>query len=212
MRSNADFLYFLFLIGLCGAVHTGVARYIRNDLIARQNPPNSKIFCVGDKSRSVLQRTHGDRFIVSANEVSSAWLFGPRLQNQMDIHPLCLLFSSPNRSVAFHPPSWMLPVLPSRCWTLASNTPTVPSYTTSSSRSSHTNAALCQFSAPKPLKPLKNWSLTIHWTPRCSKITWNIHWHRSSFTPWRRAPAPNNHPVWAPWTMHRRTPAKWLRN
>lgn len=61
---------FLFLIGLCGAVHTGVARHIRNDLNARSNPPTSKIFCVGDKSRSVLQRTHGDKFIVSANEVS----------------------------------------------------------------------------------------------------------------------------------------------
>jgi len=55
--------------GLCGAVHTGVARYIRNDLLARDNPPSSKIFCVGDKSRSVLQRTHGARFIVTANEI-----------------------------------------------------------------------------------------------------------------------------------------------
>jgi len=55
--------------GLCGAVHTGVARHIRNDLIARDNPPDSRIFCVGDKSRAVLQRTHGNRFIVSANEI-----------------------------------------------------------------------------------------------------------------------------------------------
>lgn len=56
--------------GLCGAVHTGVARYIRNDLQARQGSENAKLVCVGDKSRSILQRTHGDRFIASANEVS----------------------------------------------------------------------------------------------------------------------------------------------
>lgn len=55
--------------GLCGAVHTGVARYIRNDLTARKGTENAKIVCVGDKSRAILQRTHGDRFIASANEV-----------------------------------------------------------------------------------------------------------------------------------------------
>lgn len=43
--------------GLCGAVHTNVAKMIRNQL--KEETPESnqtKIFCVGDKSRALLQR------------------------------------------------------------------------------------------------------------------------------------------------------------
>jgi F-type H+-transporting ATPase subunit gamma len=52
--------------GLCGAVHTGVARAIRGEL---QNDPSIKVFCVGDKSRAVLQRLYGKNIIMVANEV-----------------------------------------------------------------------------------------------------------------------------------------------
>lgn len=56
--------------GLCGAVHTGVARTIRNDLQARtESTENTKIICVGDKSRSILQRLFADKFVFVANEV-----------------------------------------------------------------------------------------------------------------------------------------------
>lgn len=43
--------------GLCGAVHTNVAKMIRNQL--NEETPESvqtKVFCVGDKSRALLQR------------------------------------------------------------------------------------------------------------------------------------------------------------
>lgn len=68
--ANEIFSLFVIIPGLCGAVHTGVARHIRNDLNARPEDTGTKIVCVGDKSRAVLQRTHGDRFILSGNEVS----------------------------------------------------------------------------------------------------------------------------------------------
>lgn len=55
--------------GLCGAIHTGVARQIRNELNARDNIDNTKIVCVGDKSRAILQRLFADKFIFVANEI-----------------------------------------------------------------------------------------------------------------------------------------------
>jgi len=55
--------------GLCGAIHTGVARQIRNELNARDDTSNTKIICVGDKSRAILQRLFADKFIFVANEV-----------------------------------------------------------------------------------------------------------------------------------------------
>ena len=58
--------------GLCGAVHTGVARSIRNDLLARQgSTENTKIVCVGDKSRAILQRLFADKLVFVASEVSA---------------------------------------------------------------------------------------------------------------------------------------------
>lgn len=57
-------------VGLCGAVHTGVARTIRNELQARDGgSDNTKIACVGDKSRAILQRVFGKNFIFVANEI-----------------------------------------------------------------------------------------------------------------------------------------------
>lgn len=52
--------------GLCGAVHTGVARHIRGDLAA---DPNIKVVCVGDKSRAILQRLYGKNIEMVCNEV-----------------------------------------------------------------------------------------------------------------------------------------------
>lgn len=52
--------------GLCGAVHTGVARHIRPDLI---DDPNIKVVCVGDKSRAILQRLYGKNIAMVCNEI-----------------------------------------------------------------------------------------------------------------------------------------------
>ncbi|KAK3929461.1 ATP synthase subunit gamma, mitochondrial [Frankliniella fusca] len=53
--------------GLCGAVHSGVARTIRNELATDDS--NTKVVCIGDKSRSILQRLYGQNLILVANEV-----------------------------------------------------------------------------------------------------------------------------------------------
>lgn len=42
--------------GLCGAVHTNVAKIIRNELSTETPEAGTKVFCVGDKSRALLQR------------------------------------------------------------------------------------------------------------------------------------------------------------
>lgn len=53
--------------GLCGAVHTGVARTIRTEL--EKDNVNTKVICVGDKSRGILSRVWGKNILMVANEV-----------------------------------------------------------------------------------------------------------------------------------------------
>lgn len=52
--------------GLCGAVHTGVARLIRNELA---EDPSIKVVCVGDKSRAILQRLYSKNIVMVCNEI-----------------------------------------------------------------------------------------------------------------------------------------------
>ncbi|XP_013138443.1 PREDICTED: ATP synthase subunit gamma, mitochondrial [Papilio polytes] len=54
--------------GLCGAVHTGVSKVIRNRL-SEPGAENIKVICVGDKSRGILQRLYGKHIISVANEI-----------------------------------------------------------------------------------------------------------------------------------------------
>lgn len=53
--------------GLCGAVHTGVARNIRSEL--EKDNANTKVICIGDKSRAILSRLWGKNILMVANEV-----------------------------------------------------------------------------------------------------------------------------------------------
>jgi len=53
--------------GLCGAVHTGIARQIRNEL--GEDATETKVICVGDKSRAILQRLYGKNILMVANEI-----------------------------------------------------------------------------------------------------------------------------------------------
>ena len=56
-----------FFKGLCGAVHTGIVRSIRGELA---DDPSIHVFCVGDKSRSIMQRNFSKQILCVANEVS----------------------------------------------------------------------------------------------------------------------------------------------
>lgn len=53
--------------GLCGAVHSSVARLIRNQL--QNSSDNVKIVCVGDKSRGLLQRLFGQNILFVAKDI-----------------------------------------------------------------------------------------------------------------------------------------------
>jgi len=53
--------------GLCGAVHTQVARAIRTELAT--DASNTSVICIGDKSRAILQRLYGKNIIMVCNEV-----------------------------------------------------------------------------------------------------------------------------------------------
>lgn len=56
--------------GLCGAVHTGIARNIRDKLLADPKlRENTKIICIGDKSRAVLSRLFPSNLLFVVNEV-----------------------------------------------------------------------------------------------------------------------------------------------
>lgn len=53
--------------GLCGAVHSSVGKLIRAELQA--GGENTKVVCVGDKSRAFLQRLYGKHILMSAKEI-----------------------------------------------------------------------------------------------------------------------------------------------
>lgn len=54
--------------GLCGAVHTSIARTIRNEL-QKPGGENIKVVCIGDKSRAILQRLFGKNIVLVCSEV-----------------------------------------------------------------------------------------------------------------------------------------------
>lgn len=58
--------------GLCGGVHSGVARRIRREMIARgaTDLPTHRLVCVGDKSRTMLRRSFAKNMLLSFKEVS----------------------------------------------------------------------------------------------------------------------------------------------
>lgn len=65
--ANSGIVYeWKLIVGLCGAVHTGVARLIRNELA---EDPNIKVVCVGDKSRAILQRLYSKNIVMVCNEI-----------------------------------------------------------------------------------------------------------------------------------------------
>lgn len=53
--------------GLCGAVHSSVAKKIRGILAEAEDPNNIKIVCVGDKSRALLARAFPKNILLAYN-------------------------------------------------------------------------------------------------------------------------------------------------
>jgi len=59
--------------GLCGGVHSGIGKYVRNELQERQaagkDISNVKIVCVGDKSKAFMQRLFAPNILMVGSEI-----------------------------------------------------------------------------------------------------------------------------------------------
>lgn len=55
--------------GLCGAVHSSVAKAVKADMAAAPDPNAVRIICVGDKAKAILQRQFKANFVATVNEI-----------------------------------------------------------------------------------------------------------------------------------------------
>lgn len=55
--------------GLCGGIHSGVAKATKAALQKRPSQEETVLVCVGDRLRSILQRTHSNFIMMSFNEI-----------------------------------------------------------------------------------------------------------------------------------------------
>lgn len=44
--------------GLCGGIHSGIAKYVKARLLEKPSGVNTKLIVCGDKAKTILQRTH----------------------------------------------------------------------------------------------------------------------------------------------------------
>lgn len=55
--------------GLCGAIHTSVCKAIKKTLSEEKSGLETKIVCIGDKARTILQRTYSSSMLFSVNDI-----------------------------------------------------------------------------------------------------------------------------------------------
>ncbi|CAD5112587.1 DgyrCDS1800 [Dimorphilus gyrociliatus] len=55
--------------GLCGAVHSSIAKMIRHDMAAKPSGTETMIVCVGDKSRSILGRLFPKNILLQVTDI-----------------------------------------------------------------------------------------------------------------------------------------------
>lgn len=55
--------------GLCGSIHSSVSKAVKAVMAERRGQTSTAIVCVGDKLRTVLQRTHRSNILLSFSEV-----------------------------------------------------------------------------------------------------------------------------------------------
>lgn len=55
--------------GLCGAIHSSIAKAIRAELLVADPSIDHKLVICGDKVKAILARTHNDNFLQSFNEL-----------------------------------------------------------------------------------------------------------------------------------------------
>jgi len=55
--------------GLCGAIHTSICKAINVSMKEKKDGLDTKIVCIGDKARSILQRTYSSNMLFSVNDI-----------------------------------------------------------------------------------------------------------------------------------------------
>jgi len=55
--------------GLCGAIHSSVAKEVKSLIGKKKENLDVKVVCIGDKSKSLLQRYYGKSILFSVNDV-----------------------------------------------------------------------------------------------------------------------------------------------
>lgn len=55
--------------GLCGAIHSSICKAVKASIAEQKDGLDTKIVVVGDKARSVLQRTFSPNILFSVNEI-----------------------------------------------------------------------------------------------------------------------------------------------
>ncbi len=55
--------------GLCGGIHSSVAKTVRTLLQERKGSGNTGLVLIGDKLRGILQRTHRENIILGITEI-----------------------------------------------------------------------------------------------------------------------------------------------
>ncbi|XP_046369541.2 ATP synthase subunit gamma, mitochondrial-like [Haliotis rufescens] len=55
--------------GLCGGIHSNVVKHIRSTLGAQKPGIDTKIVCIGDKSKAMLQRQYPKNILMSFNDI-----------------------------------------------------------------------------------------------------------------------------------------------
>lgn len=82
MRESYNHI-FVPISGLCGAVHSGIGRHIKLEMAKN---PDTKIICVGDKSRAILARVFPKNVLMVANEIGRlppTYLDASKLANEI---------------------------------------------------------------------------------------------------------------------------------
>lgn len=55
--------------GLCGAIHTSIVKAVKSTLAEEKQGLETKIVCIGDKSKGMLQRIYAKNILFSVNDI-----------------------------------------------------------------------------------------------------------------------------------------------
>ncbi len=55
--------------GLCGAIHTSIVKAVKASINNQKDGLETKIICVGEKAKAILQRTYATNMLFSVSEI-----------------------------------------------------------------------------------------------------------------------------------------------